>query len=62
MPDTIITKAQFVESLLDLSDSELAGSEVVTNPLAGIESRAGAFIENLLSWIKTEFKQKNFPR
>jgi len=38
MPDTINTKAQFVESLLDLSDSEEAGSEDVTNPLARIES------------------------
>jgi len=37
---------------------ELAGSEVVTRPLAGIESRAGAFIENLYSWIKMELKQK----
>jgi len=46
MPDTIITEAQFVESLLDLSVSDKAGSEDVTNPLAGIESRAGAFKEN----------------
>jgi len=46
MPDTIITEAQFVESLLDLSDSKKAGSEDVTNPLAGIESLAGAFKEN----------------
>jgi len=47
MLDTVITKAQFVESFLFLSDSELVGSEVVTNPLAGNESKAGAFIENL---------------
>jgi len=47
MPETIITKAQFLESLLDLSDSDLARSEDVTNPLADIESRAGALIENL---------------
>jgi len=58
MPDSIITKAQFVELFLDLSDIENAGSEVVTNPLAGIESRAGAFIENLYSWIEMELKQK----
>jgi len=47
MPDTIITEAQFIESHLDLSDSKEAGSEDVTNPLAGIESRAGTFIEKL---------------
>jgi len=46
MPDTIITEAQFFESFLDLSDREKAGSEDVTNPLAGIESRAGAFKDN----------------
>ncbi|KAK1424533.1 hypothetical protein QVD17_19863 [Tagetes erecta] len=37
----------FVESFLDFSESDDAGSEDVTNPLAGIESRAGTFIENL---------------
>ncbi|KAK1429686.1 hypothetical protein QVD17_11901 [Tagetes erecta] len=47
IPDTVVTEARFVESFLDYSESEEAGSEDVTNPLAGIKSRAGAFIENL---------------
>jgi len=47
MPEAIVTDTQFADSLLDLSDSETAGSEDITNPLAGAESRAGAFKENL---------------
>jgi len=43
---TTITDTQFADSLLDFSDCESAGSEDVTNPLAGAESRAGAFKEN----------------
>ncbi|KAK1434270.1 hypothetical protein QVD17_00006 [Tagetes erecta] len=46
MPDTDVADAEFVESMLVFSEDE-AGSEDVTNPLAGIEDRAGAFIENL---------------
>ncbi|KAK1432243.1 hypothetical protein QVD17_09138 [Tagetes erecta] len=46
MPDTDVADAEFVESMLIFSEDE-AGSEDVTNPLAGIEDRAGAFIENL---------------
>ncbi|KAK1421706.1 hypothetical protein QVD17_24255 [Tagetes erecta] len=45
LPDTDVTEAEFVESFLVLSEDEEAGSEDVTNPLAGIESRARAFIE-----------------
>ncbi|KAK1434337.1 hypothetical protein QVD17_00075 [Tagetes erecta] len=40
MPDTEIADAEFVESMLNFSEDE-AGSEDVTNPLAGIEDRAG---------------------
>ncbi|KAK1413085.1 hypothetical protein QVD17_34836 [Tagetes erecta] len=47
MPDTEVAEAEFVESMLEFSEDEEAGSEDVTNPLAGIESRAGAYIENL---------------
>ncbi|KAK1431899.1 hypothetical protein QVD17_08680 [Tagetes erecta] len=46
MPDTDVADAEFVESMLIFREDE-AGSEDVTNPLAGIEDRAGAFIENL---------------
>ncbi|KAK1411726.1 hypothetical protein QVD17_38287 [Tagetes erecta] len=42
MPDTEVADAEFVESMLNLSEDE-AGSEDVTNPLAGIEDRVGAF-------------------
>ncbi|KAK1415047.1 hypothetical protein QVD17_30817 [Tagetes erecta] len=38
--------AEFLESLLVFSEDDEAGSEDVTNLLAGIESRAGAYIEN----------------
>jgi len=37
-------KAQFIKSLLVDSESEEVESEDVTNPLAGVESRAGAYI------------------
>ncbi|KAK1434508.1 hypothetical protein QVD17_00251 [Tagetes erecta] len=47
MPDTDVAEAEFVESMLVFSEDEGAGSEDVTNPLAGIESRAGTYIENL---------------
>ncbi|KAK1431956.1 hypothetical protein QVD17_08782 [Tagetes erecta] len=47
VPDTVDTEAEFVESLLVVSEDDEAGSEDVTNPLAGIESRAGAYIENV---------------
>ncbi|KAK1421752.1 hypothetical protein QVD17_24351 [Tagetes erecta] len=47
VPDTVDTEAQFVESLLVFSEDKEAGSEDVTNPLAGIESRTGTFIEHL---------------
>ncbi|KAK1410109.1 hypothetical protein QVD17_36642 [Tagetes erecta] len=46
MPDTEVADAEFVESMLVFSEDE-AGSEDVTNPLAGIEDRAGAFIEKI---------------
>ncbi|KAK1432013.1 hypothetical protein QVD17_08877 [Tagetes erecta] len=47
MPDTDVAEAEFVESVLVFSEDEEAGSEDVTNPLAGIESRAGAYVENI---------------
>ncbi|KAK1431970.1 hypothetical protein QVD17_08803 [Tagetes erecta] len=47
MPDTDIAEAEFVESMLVFSEDDEAGSEDVTNLLAGIESRAGAYNENL---------------
>ncbi|KAK1431765.1 hypothetical protein QVD17_08391 [Tagetes erecta] len=47
MPDTDVAEAEFVESMLVFSEDDEAGSEDVTNPLAGIKGRAGAFIEHL---------------
>jgi len=47
MPDTDVAETEFVESMLVFSEDEEAGSEDVTNPLAGIEERAGAYLENL---------------
>ncbi|KAK1407720.1 hypothetical protein QVD17_39344 [Tagetes erecta] len=46
MPDADVADAEFVDSMLNLSEDE-AGSEDVTNPLAGIEDRAGAYVEYL---------------
>ncbi|KAK1434306.1 hypothetical protein QVD17_00043 [Tagetes erecta] len=47
MPDTDVADAEFVESMLIFSEDEEARSEDVTNPLAGIKGRAGAYLENL---------------
>ncbi|KAK1406573.1 hypothetical protein QVD17_42008 [Tagetes erecta] len=47
MPDTEVAEAEFVESMLVFSEDEEAGSEDVTNPLAGIGSRAGAYVESI---------------
>ncbi|KAK1429967.1 hypothetical protein QVD17_12353 [Tagetes erecta] len=47
VPDTEVAEVEFVESMLVFSEDEEAGSEDVTNPMAGIKGRAGAFIEHL---------------
>ncbi|KAK1421898.1 hypothetical protein QVD17_24619 [Tagetes erecta] len=47
VPDTEVAEAEFVESMLIFSEDDEAGSEDVTNPMAGIKGRAGAYIENL---------------
>ncbi|KAK1427845.1 hypothetical protein QVD17_16543 [Tagetes erecta] len=46
MPDADIADAEFVDSMLNVSEDE-AGSEDITNPMAGIKGRAGAYIEHL---------------
>ncbi|KAK1432135.1 hypothetical protein QVD17_09027 [Tagetes erecta] len=61
VPDSDVAEAEFVESMLIFSEDDEAGSEDVTNPMAGIKGRAGAFIEHLCSQKKTELKQKTSP-
>ncbi|KAK1406103.1 hypothetical protein QVD17_41389 [Tagetes erecta] len=74
MPDTDVAEAEFVESMLVFSEDEEAGSEDVTNPLASIESRAGAeptgeSIDSPVAqyslcyrWTNNEHKQKDCPQ
>ncbi|KAK1407723.1 hypothetical protein QVD17_39347 [Tagetes erecta] len=45
-PDTEVADTEFVDSMLNLSEDE-AGTEDITNPMAGIKERAGTFIEHL---------------